>query len=194
MIRIDEAPNFKFNSSTLMNRLMPVLIPAIETAADQYIKKMGQYAKEKTAIGKTGQGAPGAPEWRSDVGNDLKRMNLQRSVDGIEIEVGVYGDEALQKRVEVINTGSGNKAGGPAMKYGPAGRSVWNDDLSGRTVSETTRTGNMPDGFNNTGNQFAESHRRDGERERANYATRIATHIANIIGGRHSPMKGGETR
>lgn len=181
MIRIDEAPNFKFNSSTLMNRLMPVLIPAIETAADQYIKKMGQYAKEKTAIGKTGQGAPGAPEWRSDVGNDLKRMNLQRSVDGIEIEVGVYGDEALQKRVEVINTGSGNKAGGPAMKYGPAGRSVWNDDLSGRTVSETTRTGNMPDGFNNTGNQFAQKATDEMEKEKEQIVQRALRHISPTL-------------
>lgn len=181
MLQIDEAPNFKFNSSTLMNRLRPVLIPAIEAAADQYIKKMGQHAKEKTAIGKTGQGAPGAPEWRSDVGNDLKRMNLQISVDGIEIDVGVYGDEALQKRVEVIDTGSGNKAGGPAMKYGPPGRSVWNDDLSGRTISETTRTGFMPDGFNNTGNQFAQKATDEMENEKERIVQHALRHVSPTL-------------
>lgn len=181
MLQIDEAADFKFNSSTLMNRLRPVLVPAIETAADQYIKKMGQHAKETTAIGKTGQGAPGAREWRSDVGNDLKRMNLQVSVDAIEIDVGIYGDESLQKRVEVINTGSGNKAGGPAMEYGPYGRSVWNDDLSGRTTSETTRTGDMPDGFNNTGNQFAQKAKDEMENEKERIVQHALRHISPTL-------------
>lgn len=70
MIRIDEAPDFKFNSQTFMSRLRPVLVPAIEATADKYISKLKKHATETTAIGKTGQGAPGKPEWRTDVGND----------------------------------------------------------------------------------------------------------------------------
>ena len=183
MLQIDEAANFKFNSSTLMNRLRPALIQAIEAAADQYIKKMGQHAKETTAIGRTGQGAPGALKWRSDVGNDLKRMNLQVSVDGIEIDVGIYGDEALQKRVEVINTGSGSAAGRSPMHYGPPGRQVWNDDLSGRVDggSKTTRTGDMPAGFNNTGNQFAQKATDEMENEKEQIVQHALRHLSPTL-------------
>ena len=184
MLQIDEAANFKFNSSTLMNRLRPALIPAIEAAADQYIKKMGQHAKETTAIGRTGQGAPGAPEWRSDVGNDLKRLSLNIDVGGIEVEVGVdYHEEALQKRVEVINTGSGSAAGGSPMQYGPRGRKVWNDDLSGRVDggSKTTRTGNMPAGFNNTGNQFAQKATDEMENEKEQIIQHALRHLSPTL-------------
>lgn len=182
MLQIDEAANFKFNSSTLMNRLRPALIPAIEAAADKYIDKMRKHVSEKTAIGKTGKGAPGAPEWRSDVGNDLKRLNLNMFVDAIEIEVGVdYHEEAMQKRVEVINTGSGNKAGGAPMQYGPQGRSVWNDDLSGRTTSRTTRTGDMPDGFNNTGNQFAQKATDEMEKEKEQIVQHALRHLSPTL-------------
>lgn len=109
-------------------------------------------------------------------------MNLAVSVGAIEIDVGVeYDNEALLKRVEVIDTGAGSAAGGSPMEYGPYGREVWNDDLSGRKTSETTRTGNMPKGFNNVGNQFSQKAKDEMENEKEQIMQHALRHISQSL-------------
>lgn len=164
MLRIDETPKIKFNSVKAMQKLRPYLIAAIERASDEMVEDMKRLVHTTTYVGRTGKGAPGDPEWRSELDRDIKRLWIEMGKNSIEAAVGADGGygEGLYSyvRAMLIAYGSGSRAHGApgwgrhtAIHAGPAGRAVWDDDLSDMKISESTRH-NLPTEFNQYGNDF----------------------------------------
>ena len=159
MIVFEEGKNFHPSTHRMQNKLKPYLIKAMEDASDELIKIMGIYAHTTTYIGNTGKGAPGDPEWRNEIDRELKKLYTDVAEHIIEGGVGVEGiNLAARVRVMLIAYGSGSRAqgGGSPIHEGPAGRSVWNDSLTGRHQSKATRDRDLPVEFNQVGNEFPE--------------------------------------
>lgn len=164
MLRIDETPKIKFNSVRAMQKLRPYLIAAIENAADEMVEDMKRLVHTTTHVGQTGKGAPGDPAWRSELDRDIKRLWIEMGKNTIEAAVGAdggYGEGSYSYvRAMLIAYGSGSRAHGApgwnrhaAIHAGPAGRVVWDDDLSDQKVSESSYR-KMPLEFNQYGNDF----------------------------------------
>lgn len=57
----------------------------------------------------------------------------------------------------LIAEGAGSAAGGAPIHAGPPGRSVWDDDLSGKKPSTAKSEYNLPGAFNQPGNHFIDN-------------------------------------
>ena len=57
----------------------------------------------------------------------------------------------------IVKAGSGSAVGNAPIHAGPTGRSVWDGDVTGKHPSKTKSEYELPDAFNQTGNQFIEN-------------------------------------
>ena len=103
-------------------------------------------------------GAPGKPEWRREIANNLDHIATAVTGDSISMDFGYSpSGNADEVRAMIVAAGSGSAAGGDTIHAGPPGRSVWNDDMSGKHPSNAKSEYNLPAAFTQKGNQFVEN-------------------------------------
>lgn len=147
--------------------LRPYLIDAMNRASDELLKCMRINVHTVTDVGRTMKGAPGDPEWRNEVDRDLKKLYANYTDNYLEVGVGAdYGEGSAELiRAMVIAYGAGSAAGNEPIHAGPAGRRVWNDSLTGMQASKSESEYDLPDAFNQQGNDFVqEAVKETGER------------------------------
>ena len=93
MMIFEDGKQFKVNIHMMQQRLRPYLIATMEGALDELIKGMEQHVMGITIIGKTGQGGPGDPTWRSDLRDDLRKVGIEFIGELIEGQVGLPSPE-----------------------------------------------------------------------------------------------------
>lgn len=149
MIKFDPV-KLRFNRAKAKARIMPYLIMALNEAADELLKAMRINAS-KTVHGD----GPGKPEWRGEIDRDLKKLYFQVANDYLEFGVGLdYSDGTYQQiRAMIVAYGAGSAAGNEPIARHPGGH-VWNDDLTGTTISRARTDTPLPQGFNQEGNDF----------------------------------------
>lgn len=110
---------------------------------------------QREAMLATNGGAPGKPAWRQAITDALKQVDVVRSACGIEMTFG-YKPGSLPDLVKamIVTEGSGSAVGNPPIHAGPHGRQVWDEDVSGKHPSRAMAEYDLPDAFNQVGNQF----------------------------------------
>lgn len=103
-------------------------------------------------------GAPGKPDWRDELEQELREVYRVIANGVIEFGVGLpfesYADAGYKfVRAMVIVYGSGSKVGNPPIQSRP-GEIVWDDDLYERQPSTAKSAFLLPEEFNQTGNDF----------------------------------------
>ena len=103
-------------------------------------------------------GAPGKPAWRAEIERGIRHIETKQMGSGIEMMFG-YEPSGLPATVRamIVHDGSGSAAGGAPITAGPEGRSVWDDDVSGKHPSRAKSEYPLPAAFNQAGNHFAEN-------------------------------------
>ena len=104
--------------------------------------------------------APGKPGWREDIERSIGKVATSVTATGISIVVGYSPLDTPDKVRAMIGAhGSGDKAegGGARIHAGPPGRSVWNEDVTGKHPSKAKANYALPDAFNQQGNRFVEN-------------------------------------
>ena len=125
-------------------------------AGDELLKCMKINVHTITDVGRTMKGAPGDPEWRNEVDRDLRKLYANYADNYLEVGVGADYSEGSAEliRAMVIAYGAGSAAGNEPIHAGPTGRQVWNDSLTGKKPSKAQDEYDLPDGFNQRGNDF----------------------------------------
>lgn len=135
-----------------MDDLKAAAMDALRKEGDVLMDAMRQEVRMTTDGGTPGQSA-----WRDHIARNIEHICTTITGTGIEMEFGFSPDgEADAVRAMVVAYGSGDKAdGGSApIRAGPTGRQVWNRDLSGKKASEAQTEYDLPEAFNQRGNQF----------------------------------------
>ena len=123
LIMLDEA--------ALMSILRNEAKESLELEGQRLLNHMRREV-ERTTCG----GAPGKPAWRQEIAQNLEHTATAVTDDSISMDFGYSpSGKADEVRAMVVEAGSGSAAGGDAIHAGPAGRSVWDDDLSERHPS-----------------------------------------------------------
>ena len=105
-----------------------------------------------------GGNGPGKPAWRDDIANSLDRTSESVTADGISMTFGYLPNKQADRvRAMIIERGSGSKVGNAAIHAGPTGRSVWDEDVSGKHPSNAKTEYDLPEAFNQQGNEFIEN-------------------------------------
>lgn len=153
---MSEVYQYQLDATKLKEGLRPYLIDAMDRASDALLRAMKINVHERTHVGRTGKGAPGDPAWRNELDRDLRKL-YERYVDEV-LEIGVgadYGEGTPELvRAMIVAYGAGSAAGNSPIHAGPAGRSVWNDSLTGKKASKVQDEYDLPDEFNQVGNDF----------------------------------------
>lgn len=103
-------------------------------------------------------GAPGTPEWRAEIAQNLGHVATAVTGDSVSMDFGYSpSNKPDEVRAMIVNEGSGSSAGGEAIHAGPANRSVWSSDMSGKHPSRAKSVYDLPDEFNQKGNLFVEN-------------------------------------
>lgn len=103
-------------------------------------------------------GAPGKPEWRKEIADNLSRVAIAVTDTSVSVDVGYSpSDKADEVRAMIVAAGSGSEAGNAPIHAGPTGRSVWDEDVSGKHPSRAKNEYLLPAEFNQKGNQFIEN-------------------------------------
>ena len=155
--------NFKptqiyIDEGSLFDAIKAHYIRAMKDAEKKLISIMKKEI-QKTSYGKS----PGKPEWRKELSSLLQEVYSVVADNYIEFGVGIPDDVAYNAIVKamLIGYGSGFMAyGGSTNGYssgpitaGPAGRSVWDNDMQGKHPSQAKSTYEIPQ-FNQEGNHF----------------------------------------
>lgn len=113
----------------------------------------------KREVGKTTHGgAPGKPAWREEIARNLTHVATAVSDDSVSMDFGYSpSNKADLVRAMIVEDGSGSAAGNEPIHAGPAGRSVWDGDVTGKHPSRAKSEYDLPDEFNQAGNQFVEN-------------------------------------
>lgn len=136
------------NESALMADLKAEAQEALELEGERLLSHVRREVRRTTH-----GGAPGKPEWRKEIENNLGHTATSVSDDHISMEFGYFtSDKADEVRAMLVEAGSGSAVGNPAIHAGPTGRSVWNDDVSGKHPSRAKREYDLPAEFNQKGN------------------------------------------
>ena len=123
LIMLDEA--------ALMSVLRDEAKEALELEGQRLLNHMRREV-DRTICG----GEPGKPAWRQEIAQNLEHTATAVTDDSISMDFGYSpSGKADEVRAMVVEAGSGSAAGGDAIHAGPAGRSVWDDDLSERHPS-----------------------------------------------------------
>lgn len=112
---------------------------------------------DKTTYG----GAPGKPEWRSELAGELREIYRIVADEVIEFGVGLphmtYASAGYKfVRAMLVAYGSGSEAGGEPIRTRP-GEQVWDSDLRERGLSKAQSSYLLPNAFNQEGNDFIEN-------------------------------------
>ena len=103
-------------------------------------------------------GAPGKPDWRAEITQNLGHVATAVTGDSVSMDFGYSpSDKPDEVRAMIVVDGSGSAAGGTAIHAGPTGRSVWNDDVSGKHPSRAMGVYDLPEEFNQKRNRFVEN-------------------------------------
>ena len=103
-------------------------------------------------------GAPGKPDWRKEIADNLDHVTTAVTGDSVSMDFGYSpSGKADEVRAMIVAVGSGSSAGGSAIHAGPPGRSVWDGDVSGKHPSNAKSEYDLPAAFNQKGNQFVEN-------------------------------------
>ena len=103
-------------------------------------------------------GAPGKPSWRDALKSGIKRQETRKTGAALEMDFGYKpGSESELVRAMIITEGGGSAVGNAPITAGPTGRSVWDDDVSGRYPSQAESEHELPDAFNQQGNEWLKS-------------------------------------
>ena len=176
---MNPAYKYQMDISRLKAGLRPYLIEAMNRASDELLKCMKINVHKVTDVGRTMKGAPGDPEWRNEVDRDLRKLYANYADNYLEVGVGAdYKDASAELvRAMVIAYGAGSAAGNEPIHAGPAGREVWNDSLTGKKDSKAAQEYDLPDAFNQQGNDFVNEAVKETE-ERFNWI--LADAMKNI--------------
>lgn len=141
------------NEAALMADLRREAQEALELEGERLLSHM------RREVGRTTHGdAPGKPEWRKEIASNLEHTATAVSDDSISMDFGYSpSDKADEVRTMIVEAGSGSAVGNPAIQAGPTGRSVWDEDVSGKHPSRAKTEYNLPAEFNQKGNQFVEN-------------------------------------
>ncbi len=141
------------NEAALMSDLKTEARDALELEGERLLSHM------RREVGRTTHGgAPGKPEWRKEIASNLDHTATAVSDDAISMDFGYSpSDKADEVRTMIVEAGSGSAAGGKAIHAGPTGRSVWDEDVSGKHPSRAKTEYDLPAEFNQRGNQFVEN-------------------------------------
>ena len=113
----------------------------------------------KREVGRTTHGgAPGKSAWRDEITRNLTHVATAVSGDSVSMDFGYSpSDKADLVRAMIVEDGSGSAVGNDPIHAGPTGRSVWDEDVSGKHPSRAKSEYNLPSEFNQVGNQFVEN-------------------------------------
>lgn len=137
------------------------LLAALRNEAKDALELEGQRLlahMQREALNTTHGGAPGKPDWRKEIADNLDKTAVAVTDDSVSMDFGYSpSDKADMVRAMVVEAGSGRGARGKAITAGPTGRSVWNSELDGKHPSRAKSVYKLPAEFNQTGNRFVEN-------------------------------------
>lgn len=126
---------------------------ALTAEGERLIKHM-RHEVECTTHGS----APGKPAWRKEIAESIQHTATAVTGDSVSMDFGYSpSDKADEVRAMIVEAGSGSVVGNAAIHAGPTGRSVWDDDVTGKHPSKAKSEYDLPEAFNQTGNQFVEN-------------------------------------
>lgn len=141
------------NEAALMTKLKEEARLALTAEGERLMKYMRREV-ERTTHG----GAPGKPTWRREIVENIRHTATAVSGDSVSMDFGYSSsDKADEVRAMIVEAGSGSAVGNAPIHAGPAGRSVWDGDVTGKHLSKAKSEYDLPDAFNQTGNQFVEN-------------------------------------
>ena len=110
-------------------------------------------------VGRTTHGgAPGKPDWRSEIAENIQHTATAMTEDSVSMDFGYSpSDKADQVRAMIVESGSGSAVGNAPIHAGPTGRNVWDENMSGKHPSRAKSEYDLPAAFNQKGNQFVEN-------------------------------------
>ena len=147
--------HLSLDTGALMTELQGVAVSALKEEGETLMDAMRQEVR-MTVDGNT----PGRSAWREHIAQNIEHVSTTIADGGISMEFGYAPKgEADEARAMVVAYGSGDKAegGGTPIHAGPAGRRVWDDELSGRKSSNAKSEYNLPAEFNQRGNLFVDN-------------------------------------
>lgn len=100
---------------------------------------------------------PGKPAWRDHVASNINVSGTASTASALSVDVGYVPTNTPEEvRAMIVAYGAGKNAegGGDPIHAGPYGRDVWDGDVSGKHPSTAVSEYDLPDGFNQVGNQF----------------------------------------
>ena len=127
-----------------------------ERVLESEARRLAEIMKHEARMTTHG-GAPGKPDWREEIAQNIGISAKGKTADSISVDVGYEPTSLAEKvRARVVAHGSGDKAegGGSAIHAGPTGRLVWGGDLSEKRPSRAQTVYPLPSGFNQKGNRF----------------------------------------
>ena len=141
------------NEAALFAILQSDAKDALELEGEKLIRHMKRELKHTTH-----GGAPGKPAWRDEISKNLTHVATAISEDSISMDFGYSpSGKADLVRAMIVESGSGSATGSEPIHAGPTGRSVWDEDVSGKHPSRAKSVYNLPTEFNQTGNLFIEN-------------------------------------
>lgn len=158
------------NEAAVKAALRDYYVKVLEGIEDQLIDIL----KQEVMVTMHGDG-PGKPAWREELRDSMTELLREIATDYIELGAGapaLLGRKGRAKKVRamIIAVGGGSAVGNPFIAAGPSGRSVWDDDITGKKPSAAKSEYALPEQFNQVGNFFIE-----------NAAQRIAVRAANAL-------------
>ena len=137
--------------------LMSILTAEARNALELEGRKLLEYMRQEVHRTTHG-GAPGKPDWRNEIASSLDRLAMAVSDSAVSADFGYSpSDKADRVRAMIVEAGSGSAVGNEPIHAGPAGRSVWDDEMTSRHPSRAKSEYLLPAGFNQKGNHFVEN-------------------------------------
>lgn len=141
------------NEAALMTKLKEEARLALTAEGERLMQHMRREAGRTTH-----GGAPGKPAWRREIAENIQHTATAVTGDSVSMDFGYSpSDKADEVRAMIVESGSGSAVGNAPIHAGPTGRSVWDGDVTGRHPSKAKSEYDLPDAFNQTGNQFVEN-------------------------------------
>lgn len=142
-------------SSGVLEEIKRHFMRAFAQAEDELLEIM-----EREIMQTVHGNGPGKPAWRDQMREKLEVVEEIFCDAYLEAKVGLDENMALTELVKamIIAEGAGSAGeSGQCIVAGPAGRSVWDDDISGKHPSKVQTPYMLPPGFNQSGNHFVQN-------------------------------------
>ena len=142
--------SIQFNVTGVMDALKNYFVGVMQKAEEKTVETM------QKELGISGGGPRDASDrikkWKDSISQEIKVLYREIAQDYIESTIGVSdtNDEIYRKAI-IIAVG-----GGPDYA-GPEGRSVWDEDYSGMTVSQVEDEHKLPATWKLKGNQWMDN-------------------------------------